>query len=130
MDIYEALKQITPKKMSYFKWKHNLEYDQKADKRTVAEFMENLGVENLDYYIKWERSEEYLRLVNLALQTNFANDLNEIYMITSERAKSGNDEKAVKLLMDLQKQIASFNKENNKATLQAKEYNPLDELEL
>lgn len=128
MDIYLEMKKLTWKKQMYFKWKHDLEYDQSKPKKSEDDLKRILKVQSLNEYVKWEKSEEYLRLVNLVLQTNFANDLNEIYKTTAEKAKSG-DEKAIKMLLDLQKSITQFNKTNAKAA-PTENYDPYADLEL
>lgn len=113
MDIYEALKTVSWKKRMYFIWKHDLQWDQDAEKHTEESLIKVLRVKSLNEYIKWERSGQYLQLLNLFLETKFANDLEQIYSSTQQKAIDG-DEKAIKLLLDIQKQITAFNKENNK----------------
>lgn len=128
MDIYEGLKRISWKKRMYFIWKHDLQYDQSAEKHTEESLIKVLRVKTLNEYTKWERTPEYLGLLNLFLETKFANDLEQIYTSTQQKAIDG-DEKAIKLLLDIQKQIAAFNKANNKKS-KVEESSVYDDLEL
>ena len=127
MDIYEGLKQVSWKKRIYFIWRHDLQYDQSAEKHTEESLIKVLRVKTLNEYTKWERTPEYLGLLNLFLETKFANDLEQIYITTQQKAIEG-DEKAIKLLLDIQKQISSFNKANNKKLKE--ESSAYDDLEL
>lgn len=126
MDIYEALKtKVSWKKRTYFVWRHDLQYDQGAEKNSEERMMEILDVKTLNEYKKWERSSQYLSLLNLFLETKFANDLESIYTTTQQKAIDG-DEKSIKLLMDIQKQITSFNKKNNQPSNMTSAYDDLE----
>ncbi|MCJ7841765.1 phBC6A51 family helix-turn-helix protein [Lederbergia sp. NSJ-179] len=130
MDIYEELKKLSYKKQTYFRWRHDLEYDKRKEKHSEQELCRILGVKTLNEYIKWEQSAQYRELVNLVLETKFANDLEEVYKVTSEKARQG-DEKAIKLLLDLQKRISEVNKanrskQNNKSDEQESAFNDLE----
>lgn len=108
MDIYEAIKKLSPKKATYFKWRFDLEYDKRKEKHSPERLAEVLGVKTLNEYTKWENTQEFLELTNIVLQSKFANDLEQAYSAISEKARTG-DEKAIKQMMDLQKQIRAFN---------------------
>jgi rubrerythrin len=64
----------------------------------------------MNTYLKWEKSAEYRALVALYLQSKTANDLHEIYKEVSTKAKTG-DEKAVKLFLQLNKEVAEHAKQ-------------------
>lgn len=129
MDIYEALKLLTWKKRMYFNWKHNLFYNQNKDVQTEEQLMEKLQVKSMNEYIKWERTPQYLQLMSLFLESKFANDLEVVYTNTAERAKDENaDEKSIKLLLQIQKEIRSFNKAAS--NVKPSESNQFDDLEL
>lgn len=104
MTIYEALKNIPPYKRLYFTWKHEIRFRRNIPKKTKEELLKEIGRKSLDGMIKWERSKEYHKLVLLLLESKIANDLEDIYEITSAKAREG-DEKAIKLLLELHKQI-------------------------
>lgn len=117
MDIYQALREtISPKKRQYFVNKHGLYYQIGTPIKTDEEMCKLLGVKSLSEYKRWEGTQEYNRLLQLYLQTKFSDDLEKIYIATQKKATEENDEKAIKLLLEIQKQIRLFNKENNKKT--------------
>lgn len=126
--LYERLKKLPWKKEVYFKWRHDLEYRKHHEKKTEEEVIKALRVKTLNEYIKWETTDEYLELVNLALATRFAQDLEKAYVATADKARNG-DEKAIKLMMDLQKHITAVNKQNNK-TFKKNDTSAYDGLEL
>ncbi|MBY0221959.1 hypothetical protein [Sporosarcina aquimarina] len=113
MDIYKAINKLSPKKKTYARWRFNLEYDKSKEKHTPERLCEILGVKTLSEYIKWENSNQFLGLTNLYLQTKFANDIEDVYLATVEKAKEG-DVQSVKLMLQLQKEIKAANRENNK----------------
>lgn len=104
MNITEALFKIPLKKRLYFEWKFNIRFDQNREPLTEEKFLKLVGQKSLNSFIRWERSQEYKDLVALYLQSRTANDLQEIYNVVSEKAKTG-DEKAVKLFLALTKEI-------------------------
>ena len=111
MDIYEALKQLTWKKRMYFNWRHDIFYDKSKGTQTEQEIMDKLKVKSMNEYIKWERTPQYMQLLNLFLESKFANDLEKVYNMTAERAVAEDaDEKSIKLLLQIQKEIRAFNK--------------------
>jgi len=125
MSIYEALDKLTWKKKEYFLWKFNLNV--RVKDKTEEELCRTINVKSLDFMKKWEKSPEYLSLVNLYIESKTATDLEKIYKVISEKAIDG-DEKSIKLLLDLQKQVRLF----NKVVAPQKETtnNSFDELEL
>lgn len=111
MNIHEALKNVVWDKQEYFKWKFpDIRFDQTKAPRTGQEFLDYVGKKTMNAYLKWERSAEYKALVALYLQSKTANDLQEIYEEVSQKAKTG-DEKAVKLFLQLNKEVAEHAKQ-------------------
>ncbi|MDJ0331130.1 hypothetical protein [Planococcus sp. S3-L1] len=56
-----------------------------------------------------------MMLLNLFLESKFANVIEVVYKNTAEIAKEENaDDKSIKLLLQIQKEIRSFNKVANK----------------
>lgn len=129
MDIYEALNKLTWKKKEYFLWKFNLYVLKNGEEVTEEELCRKIQVKSLAYMKKWEKSPEFQYLVNLWIESQLSNDLEQIYKVTRDKALKG-DEKAIKLLLDLHKQVKAFNKEMNKIQQRQQENNPLDDLEL
>ncbi|WP_246553551.1 hypothetical protein [Paenibacillus tritici] len=109
-NIYEALKNIPPKKKLYFLWKHNLSFDQTKAPKSESEFLQTVGLSTLNTYIRWERSEEYRNLVAILLNTRFDGDLEQIYDSLAVKAKEG-DEKSIKLLLQIGKDIKIYAKD-------------------
>lgn len=127
MDIYKALEAVPYKKREYFKWRFDL-YVNRTEELSEEELCQKLDVKTLNHMKKWEKSSEYLMLTNLYLESRMANDLEQIYQVTAERATEG-DEKAIKLLLDLQKQVRAFNKEFKATQVYvSQESNAYDEL--
>ena len=114
LSINEALKLLPPKKRAWFEYKFGLTLFRDFSGWTDEDFMENISrTKTLVLYKQWERTPEYNCLVNLLLYARSTRDLLEVYDTVSEKAKSG-DEKNVKLLLELQKQIRVNAKESSK----------------
>ncbi len=115
MNIYEALKQLKGwKKAEYFKWKHDIRYDQTLPQKSEEEFLKLTGNKTMNEFIKWERTAEYKQLLAIYLDSCIANDLDSIYKKVSELAKTG-ETQSVKLFLQLQKDINSYAKAAEKA---------------
>lgn len=133
MSIYEALNNLTNwKKKEYFLWKFEL--NMYANGKTEEQICKKLQMKTLAPMLKWEKSPEYLHLVNILIESKTAKDLEDIYIIVREKALEG-DEKNIKLLMDIQKQARQFNREVQATIIPVKEEqeetsSPIDELEL
>lgn len=129
MDIYSELKKVTWKKEQYFLWKHDL-YVLK-DKPSEEDFLKQIESKSLAYMKKWEKSEEYLNLVSVLIQSKIGEDLEKIYYSLRDKAHNG-DEKAIKMLLELQKSSREYQKSTSKAVGKEskEESSPLDELEL
>ncbi|MGG2111064.1 hypothetical protein ABFY60_11170 [Lysinibacillus pakistanensis] len=129
MDIYSELKKVTWKKEQYFLWKHDL-YVLK-EKPNESDFLKQIESKSLAYMKKWEKSEEYLNLVSVLIQSKIAEDLEKIYYSLRDKAHQG-DEKAIKMLLELQKSSKEYQKSTSKSVGKEDraEPSPLDELEL
>lgn len=114
MNIYNALKNVGDwRKREYFKWKHDIRYDQRLEKKTDEEFVKFIGRKTLNPYIAWERSAEYKGLLAIYLDSRMANDLEKIYSVVSAKAKEG-DANCVKLFLSLHKEIQQHAKVANR----------------
>lgn len=125
MDIYSQLNKLPWKKKEYFLWKFKL--NMYSTDKTEEELLRILDLKSFASMRKWERSPEYLTLVNLYIESQIAKDLEKVYQVVQEKAITG-DEKSIKLLLDLQKQVRAFNKEVKPTKQQ--ESNVYDELEV
>ncbi|GIQ66817.1 hypothetical protein PACILC2_53850 [Paenibacillus cisolokensis] len=110
MNIYEALRQVPHKKRLYFCWKHGINWDQTKPSKTEEEFLKSIGNQTLNGFLKWEKTEDYRRLTAIYLDMRFDNDLEEIYESLSKKAREG-DEKSIKLLLQLGKDIKEYAKD-------------------
>ncbi|WP_274366307.1 hypothetical protein [Paenibacillus thermotolerans] len=108
MNIYEALKQLPPKKRIYCKWKFNLWFDQERQ-MTEEELMKQLGVKSLNAYVRWEREDDYKHFVSVYLASKTADDLLDVYEVVRDKAIKG-DPKAIDTLLKLQNQITAHKK--------------------
>lgn len=108
MNIYEELNKISWKKRDYFLNKFDL-FVRRTEPLTEEQLCKRLRIKSLSSLQKWEKSEEYHRLVNLYIESQAAKDLEDIYKLVKDKALTG-DEKSIKMLLDLQKQVQSFNK--------------------
>lgn len=125
MNIYEALNTVSWKKKEYFLWKHNLSVLREIP-LTEEEICHKIKSKSLSYMKRWEKTEQYHNLVNIMIESQAGKDLEDIYSIVKEKALTG-DEKSIKLLLDLQKQVQAYNKQANKGKQSTNTY---DELEL
>ncbi|MFJ7371675.1 hypothetical protein ACIQVU_19955 [Lysinibacillus sp. NPDC098008] len=124
MNIYEALNTVSWKKKEYFLWKHNLSVLREVP-LTEEEICKRIQSKSLSYMKKWEKTEEYHNLVNIMIESQAGKDLEDIYAIVKEKALTG-DEKSIKLLLDLQKQVQAYNKQTNKGKQSTNTYDDLE----
>lgn len=100
-----ALSKLNEKKRKYFRWKFNIPYNGRPMKQTtIEEVCKFWCIKNPQYFLDWEKTEEYRYLVNVYLNSQTANELLDIYNIVLEKAKTG-DSKAIDTLLRLQKEI-------------------------
>lgn len=127
MELKDALKELPYKKQFYFKWKNDYGI---RNPKTDEEALKQLDVKSFYVFEQWESSQEYQFLMNMLIQSKIGKDLQAIYESTSEKAKQG-DEKAIKILFEIQKQIVAMNKElSSKKPSKKKSESVYDDLEL
>ncbi|AKG35253.1 hypothetical protein [Paenibacillus durus] len=129
MNIHEALKTIPNKKKLYFIWKHYIGFDQTKPPKTEAEFLKTVDLKSLSSFVRWERSEEYRALLAILLNTRFDSDLEQIYDSLADKAKNG-DEKSIKLLLQIGKDIKSYAKDAAKTLNKNDEVEEDDDLDI
>ncbi|MBU5445634.1 hypothetical protein [Paenibacillus sp. MSJ-34] len=110
MNLNEALRPLSDRKKAYFKWKFDLEYDKTLPKKTEQELLESLKLKTMNTFYEWEKTEEYRNLVALLLNTRFDQDLEQIYSSLVDKAKTG-DEKSIRLLLQMGKDIKEYSKQ-------------------
>ena len=122
MDIHEALAKLDLIKQTWFKYKFpELQFDGKQ--RSLDTVLRSTNRKTIYGFKKWERTEEYKNLVALYLAGKTAEDLIQMYNAVKDKALKG-DEKAVKLMLQLQKEIDQHKKQAIKS------FNQLDEEEI
>ncbi|HLR41275.1 MAG TPA: hypothetical protein VK091_06325 [Virgibacillus sp.] len=104
MNIYQALNKLPDYKRIYFQWKHQIRFTDEANNKTEEEMLKEINRKTTWGLKRWERSAEYRALVLLLIESKIGKDIEDIYYVTSKKARDG-DEKAIKLLLDLHKQI-------------------------
>ncbi len=108
MTLREALKKVTKENRAYFHYKFpDTRFDKTIEQKTEQEFFASVNRKTMNGFLEWEKTPEYATLVALYLQSKMVNDLNEIYKVVREKALTG-DEKSVKLLLQLNKEINSM----------------------
>lgn len=107
MNIYEALKKTEFRFAEYFKYLHpELRFNQELPVKTEEDFLRLVARKSMAPFYRWEKSNDYKMLMQLYLDYRMTKDYEEIYNVVSDQAKKG-DDKAVKLFIQLQKEISS-----------------------
>ena len=107
MNIHDALKSIENNKAEYFKYKFpDLRFDQSRPLKSEEDFLRLVERKTINPFLKWEKTSEYKNLVILYLETKVADDLLNIYNVTSEKAQQG-EEKSVRLFLAISKEITN-----------------------
>ncbi|MED4619390.1 hypothetical protein [Priestia megaterium] len=108
MTLKEALNKTTKENREYFKYKFpDVRFDKRKAKKTEEQLLRVTNRKTMNGFLEWEKSAEYANLVALYLQSKMMNDIHEIYNVIREKAITG-DEKSVKLLLQLNKEINSM----------------------
>ncbi|WP_026678701.1 hypothetical protein [Fictibacillus gelatini] len=103
MNIYDALKTLKFHKQQFFKYHFKIWFDSEKE-MTEEELLKTTNRHSMNGFYRWMKTEEWKHLVALYLSSKTAEDLIAMYNSVKEKALTG-DEKAVKLLLQLQKEI-------------------------
>ncbi|NNV01653.1 hypothetical protein [Brevibacillus sp. MCWH] len=103
MSIYDVIAKLPFSKQQYIKYRFNLWYDTEKT-MTEEEFLKTVNKKTMNSFHKWEKTDEFKHIASLVLATKTAHDLIDVYEVVRKKALDG-DEKAVKLLLTLQKEI-------------------------
>lgn len=104
-------------KVQYFCWKNNLDSrKEKYSGLSEEEFRKRFKAvnEHWEFLQKWEKSLEYQEWYALYLQYKAKQDFIQMYEAVREKALKG-DEKAIKLFLQLQKELKKINKNKDLA---------------
>ena len=112
MTIWQAFKHfnIPVKKRYYFQAKHGIWMKQPHTPMTEEEICRKMQLIDLSTYKEWEKSDQYQKLLFCLLEGSFAADIADVYRAVSDKAKTTGDEKAIKNMLMLQKEIKRFGK--------------------
>ncbi|WP_240371487.1 hypothetical protein [Anoxybacteroides rupiense] len=133
MNIHKALQKIDWRKRAYFLWKFQIRTPKNEHilKMTPDEFLQWAERASFTVFENWEQTDEYWELYMIYMRGKMQRDLEAIYDVVSEKAKQG-DEKAVKLFLQLHKDMTqlekSMNRTNNKKHEEVQEED--DDLEI
>ncbi|ALX47864.1 hypothetical protein [Lentibacillus amyloliquefaciens] len=104
-ELDQRLKQINWKKAEYFKWKFDIRYDQRREKKSEEELIHYTQVKTMNSFYDWEKTAEYKALLQLYMEIRSTHDFEEIYNLVAKRAKEKGEDKDVKLFLKLQDEI-------------------------
>ncbi|GED25182.1 hypothetical protein BAG01nite_12840 [Brevibacillus agri] len=113
MNIYDVIAKLPFPKQQYIKYRFNLWYDTNKT-MTEEEFLKTVNKKTMNSFHKWERTDEFKNIASMVLATKTAQDLIDMYEAVRDKAVKG-DEKAVKLLLTLQKEIEHHKQQALKA---------------
>lgn len=103
MNIYDVIAKLSMPKSQYVKYKFNLWFDTNKT-MTEEEFLKTVNKKTMNSFHRWERTDEFRHIASMVLATKTAQDLIDMYEAVRDKAIKG-DEKSVKLLLTLQKEI-------------------------
>ncbi|MDO0876489.1 hypothetical protein [Anoxybacillus gonensis] len=84
------------------------------------EFLQWADRKSMIVFQNWEQTDEYFELYMLYMKRKMQRDLETVYDVVSEKAKQG-DEKAVKLFLQLHKDMAQLQKSMNRTQTKQEE---------
>ncbi|HBZ79035.1 MULTISPECIES: hypothetical protein [Brevibacillus] len=113
MNIYDVIAKLPFPKQQYVKYKFNLWFDTNKT-MTEDEFLHTVHKKTMNSFHKWERTDEFKHIASMVLATKTAQDLIDMYEAVRDKAVKG-DEKSVKLLLSLQKEIEQYKQQALKA---------------
>ncbi|KYD26209.1 hypothetical protein [Geobacillus sp. B4113_201601] len=114
--IHKALEKVDWRKRAYFMRKFQIRTPKNAHilAMTDEEFLKWADRRTFTTFHNWEQTDEYFELYLIYMRGKMQRDLEAIYDVVSEKAKQG-DEKAVKLFLQLHKDMTQLQKEMNRS---------------
>ena len=115
LTLKKALCNIKLEKRYYFMWKHSMktwarDYSTITEEQFKEKYCKNSEIKYKNLQ-DWEKTEEYQNLLNLKMAESMTEDIYNIYNIVKDKAIEG-DDKAIKTLLMLQKEIKGNLKKN------------------
>jgi hypothetical protein len=115
MNINQALSKLDWRKRAYFMRKFQIRSPKNAHILDMSdeEFLKWADRQSFIVFENWEQTDEYFELYMLYMKGKMQRDLEAIYDVVSDKAKQG-DEKAVKLFLQLHKDMNQLQKVMNR----------------
>ncbi|AKS37692.1 hypothetical protein NP92_04280 [Anoxybacillus gonensis] len=120
--IHKALEKVDWRKRAYFMRKFQIRTAKNAHILSMSdeEFLQWADRKSMIVFQNWEQTDEYFELYMLYMKRKMQRDLETVYDVVSEKAKQG-DEKAVKLFLQLHKDMAQLQKSMNRTQTKQEE---------
>lgn len=120
--IHKALEKVDWRKRAYFMRKFQIRTAKNAHILAMSdeEFLKWADRRTMTVFRNWEQTDEYFELYMLYIKGKMQRDLEAIYDIVSEKAKQG-DEKAVKLFLQMHKDMTQLQKSMNRTQTKQEE---------
>ena len=124
LTLKKALCNIKLEKRYYFMWKHKMktwarDYSTFTEEQFKEKYCKNSEIKYKNLQ-DWEKTEEYQNLLNLKMYEGMTADIYKIYNIVKDKALQG-DDKAIKTLLMLQKEVKGNLKNMDKKVKQEPE---------
>ena len=113
--IHKALEKVDWRKRAYFMRKFQIRTAKNAHILAMSdeEFLKWADRRTMTVFHNWEQTDEYFELYMIYMRGKMQRDLETVYDVVSEKAKQG-DEKAVKLFLQLHKDMNQLQKAMNR----------------
>lgn len=115
MNIHQALSKLDWRKRAYFMRKFQIRSPKNEHILSMSdeEFLKWADRKSMIVFQNWEQTDEYFELYMLYMKGKMQRDLETVYDVVSEKAKQG-DEKAVRLFLQLHKDMTQLQKAMNR----------------
>ena len=122
MNIHQALSGVDWRKRAYFMRKFQIPSPKNKHILSMSddEFLQWADRRSMTVFENWEQTDEYQELYMIYMRGKMQRDLEAIYDVVSEKAKQG-DEKAVKLFLQLHKDMNQLQKAMNRTQTKQEE---------
>jgi hypothetical protein len=124
LTLKKALCNIKLEKRYYFMWKHGMrtwavDYSTLTEEQFKEKYCKNSEIKYKNLQ-DWEKTEEYQNLLNLKMSEGMTADIFKIYNVVKDKALQG-DDKAIKTLLMLQKEVKKNLKNIDKVKVEDEE---------
>jgi hypothetical protein len=122
MSIHKALQKVDWRKRAYFMRKFQIRSPKNEHILNMSdeEFLKWADRRSFTVFENWEQTDEYWELFMIYMKGKMQRDLETVYDVVSEKAKQG-DEKAVKLFLQIHKDMTQLQKAMNRTQTKQEE---------